>query len=244
MEIKIYPTKSEMGAAAAADVAQAIREALSRKDKINMIFAAAPSQSAFLASLVATPGSPWERIRAFHMDEYIGLPCDAPQGFGNFLGRHIFDLVPFGEIHLIRCDAPDPQAECGRYSALLREYPVDIVCLGIGENGHIAFNDPGVADFDDPALVKVVPLDDVCRMQQVHDGCFESIDLVPTHAITLTIPALTAAESMYCVVPCHTKAAAVRAAVQGPVSESCPASVLRSREHTFLYLDSDSASLL
>ena len=244
MEIKIYPTKPEMGAAAAADVAAAIHEALSRKEKINMIFAAAPSQSAFLASLVATPGSPWERIRAFHMDEYIGLPCDAPQGFGNFLDRHIFGLVPFGEVYYISCDAPDASEECRRYSELLRKYPVDIVCLGIGENGHIAFNDPGVADFDDPALVKIVPLDDVCRMQQVHDGCFGSVEQVPTHALTLTIPALTAAESMYCIVPCPTKAAAVRAAVQGPVTESCPASVLRTHAKSYLYLDSDSASLL
>ena len=244
MEIKIYPTKPEMGKAAAADVAAAIHEALSHKDTVNMIFAAAPSQSAFLASLVATPGIPWQRIRAFHMDEYIGLPCDAPQGFGNFLDRHLFSHVPFKDVHYIKCDAPDAGVECRRYSELLRRYPVDIVCLGIGENGHIAFNDPGVADFDDPELVKVVPLDDICRMQQVHDGCFESIDLVPTHAITLTIPALTAAGGMYCVVPCRTKAEAVRAAVQGPVSEACPASVLRSRERTYLYLDSESASLL
>lgn len=233
-----------MGAAAAADVAAAIHEALSRKEMINMIFAAAPSQSAFLASLVATPGIPWERIRAFHMDEYIGLPCDAPQGFGNFLDRHIFGLVPLGEVYYISCEVPDASEECRRYSELLRKYPVDIVCLGIGENGHIAFNDPGVADFDDPALVKIVPLDDVCRMQQVHDGCFGSVEQVPTHALTLTIPALTAAESMYCIVPCPTKAAAVRAAVQGPVTESCPASVLRTHAKSYLYLDSDSASLL
>ena len=243
MEIKIFETKPLMGAAAAADVAAAIHDALSHKDVINMIFAAAPSQSAFLASLVAAPGIPWERIRAFHMDEYIGLPADAPQGFGNFLFRHIFSLVTFKEVHLIRCNT-DPQAECERYSALLREYPADIVCLGIGENGHIAFNDPGVADFHDPALVKVVPLDEVCRMQQVHDGCFESVDRVPTHALTLTIPALTSAESMYCIVPCRTKAAAVRATVQGPISEACPASVLRTKEKSFLYLDKDSASLL
>ena len=244
MEIKRYNTKEEMGAAAAADVVAAIIDTLTRKDTINMIFASAPSQTSFISSFVKTPDVPWERIRAFHMDEYIGLPKDAPQGFGNFLDRLLFCLAPFHEVHYINCDAPDPEAECERYAALLRKYPVDIVCLGIGENGHIAFNDPGVADFNDRRLVKIVPLDQVCRMQQVHDGCFDSIDKVPTHALTLTIPALLAAESMFCVVPCRTKAKAVRDTVQGPISESCPASVLRTKEKSFLYLDSESASLL
>ena len=244
MKVSISATKKEMGIKAAACGAAFIRDAIAARGEANVIVACAPSQNATYDALVYQPGIDWSKVNFFHLDEYIGLPCDAPQGFGNFLDRHIFGLVPFGEVYYISCDAPDASEECRRYSELLRKYPVDIVCLGIGENGHIAFNDPGVADFDDPALVKIVPLDDVCRMQQVHDGCFESIDLVPTHAITLTIPALTAAESMYCIVPCPTKAVAVRAAVKGPVTESCPASVLRTHAKSYLYLDSDSASLL
>lgn len=143
------------------------------------------------------------------MDEYIGLAADAPQGFGNFLRGRLFGRLPFGQVFYLDGQAADPQAECARYSALLAEYPVDIVCLGIGENGHIAFNDPHVARFDDPVRVKVVDLDDKCRRQQVHDGCFASLGQVPTHALTLTIPALTAASGMYCIVPAQTKARAV-----------------------------------
>lgn len=244
METKIYENKAVMGAAAAADVAKAITRVLTRKKEVNMIFAAAPSQSAFLASLASNRSIPWEKIRAFHMDEYIGLPKDAPQGFGNFLDRHLFCWVPFKQVHYIDGTVQNPGAECIRYAELLKRYPVDIVCLGIGENGHIAFNDPGVADFDDPVAVKIVPLDEVCRMQQVHDGCFDSLADVPTHAITLTIPSLTAAPEMYCIVPGPTKAEAVAQTIGGPVSTECPASIMRKKDNAYLYLDSESASQL
>ena len=244
MKVNVFKTRALMGAAAAADIASAIMEALAKKEKINMIFAAAPSQAEMLSSLVATPDIPWGRIRAFHMDEYIGLPTSAPQRFGNFLDRHIFGLVPFGEVHYIDGSATSPEVECKRYSLMLQQFPVDIVCLGIGENGHIAFNDPGVAKFDDKALVKVAELDPVCRMQQVHDGCFASLEEVPTHALTLTVPALMAAESMFCVVPSAAKAKAVHDTVLGPITEACPASILRTKEKFYLYLDSESASLL
>ena len=233
-----------MGVAAAADVKAAILRALEGKETINMIFAAAPSQNEVLANLASDKEIPWGRVNAFHMDEYIGLDKDAPQGFGNFLREHIFGIAPFKSVNYIRIDAPGADAECERYSALLREYPVDIVVLGIGENGHIAFNDPPFADFEDEKLVKSVKLDEVCRNQQVNDGCFASISDVPTHALTLTVPALMSGKELYCIVPAATKAKAVYATLNGEITPSCPASVLRTHKNATLYLDPDSASLL
>ena len=243
LETRIYPNRAIMGGAAAADIAACILDLLTKKDTINMIFAAAPSQNEVLASLAADPRIPWNRINAFHMDEYVGLPADAPQRFSNFLKNAIFDKVPFRSVNLIDCSS-SPDAECARYSALLTENPVDIVCMGIGENGHIAFNDPHVADFNDPALVKVVDLDNTCRMQQVHDGCFATLDDVPTHALTLTVPALAAAAYQFCVVPASTKAWAVRETICSKIGEHCPATILRRLDNAIMYVDEDSAAML
>ena len=244
LKVNIYPSRDAMGAAAASDVKAAILRLLSEKETINMIFAAAPSQNEVLANLANDKEIPWGRVNAFHMDEYIGLDKDAPQGFGNFLRDHIFGIAPFKSVNYIRIDAPDADEECARYSALLRENPVDIVVLGIGENGHIAFNDPPFADFDDDKLVKPVKLDEVCRNQQVNDGCFATISDVPTHALTLTVPALMSGAELYCIVPAITKAKAVYETVNGEITENCPASVLRTHKCATLYLDPDSSSLL
>ena len=244
LHVNIYETRPEMGAAAAADIAAAIREALAQKDELNMIFAAAPSQNEVLAALAADPTIPWNNINAFHMDEYIGLPADAPQGFGNFLKEHIFGLADFKEVFYIDITADDAEAECDRYAALLREYPTDIVVMGIGENGHIAFNDPPVADFADPKAVKPVELDPICRNQQVNDGCFAALDDVPKTAITLTVPTLFAGDHLFCIVPAKTKAKAVRATLCGEIGEACPATVLRRHKSAVLYLDGDSSALL
>ena len=208
-----------------------------------MIFAAAPSQNEFLAALAAAPGIEWNRIHALHMDEYVGLPADAPQGFGNFLRAAIFGQVPFASVDYIGTES-DPDETCRRYAALLQGIQVDIVCMGIGENGHIAFNDPPVADFNDPLTIKKVALDETCRLQQVHDGCFARIEEVPRYAVTLTVPTMFRARYIFCIVPAPTKANAVRATVCGPISEQCPASILRTHEHAILYTDSDSAALL
>ena len=239
-----FSSRAEMGAAAARDAADCFRRLLTEKKEINVLFAAAPSQNELLAALAADRSVEWNRIHAFHMDEYVGLDRNAPQGFGNFLRDRLFRLVPFASVSYIDPAASDPDAECARYSALLREHPLDAVCMGIGENGHVAFNDPPVADFSDPALVKRVPLDPVCRMQQVHDGCFARLEDVPTHALTLTVPALLSAPHHFCVVPARTKAEAVRRTVFGPIGESCPATMLRISPDASLYLDADSASLL
>ena len=244
LKVNVYSSRDEMGAAAAADVKAAILRALESKDMINMIFAAAPSQNEVLANLANDKEIPWGRVNAFHMDEYIGLDKDAPQGFGNFLRDHIFGIAPFASVNYIRIDAPDAEEECERYSKLLSENPVDIVVLGIGENGHIAFNDPPFADFNDTKLVKTVKLDEVCRNQQVNDGCFAKIDDVPTHALTLTVPALMSGKELYCIVPAKTKANAVKATLMGEITDTCPASVLRTHSNATLYLDPDSASLI
>ncbi|MEO0331852.1 MAG: glucosamine-6-phosphate deaminase, partial [Bacteroidota bacterium] len=210
------------------------------QDELRMIFAAAPSQNEMLEYLAQSDQINWSRITAFHMDEYIGLPVDAPQRFANFLKEKLFDRVTLRAVHLIEGN-DNPTQECQRYADLLVEKPIDIVCLGIGENGHIAFNDPPVADFEDPQMVKVVDLDARCRQQQVNDGCFASLDTVPTQAITLTIPMLMSGKYLYCVVPGSTKREAVDNTLNGPISTDCPASILRTHQDCQLYLDTESA---
>lgn len=244
LTVNIYKTRDEMGKAAGADIKAKILELLSKKETINMIFAAAPSQNEVLASLAADPEIPWNRVNAFHMDEYIGLSADAPQGFGNFLKNAIFGRAPFKSVNYIDISAPDAERECERYAALLAANPTDIVVMGIGENGHIAFNDPPVADFADKKMVKPVQLDEVCRNQQVNDGCFATIDDVPKTAITLTVPTLFAGDHLFCIVPAKTKANAVKATVQGEIGEHCPATILRRHASAILYLDGDSSALL
>lgn len=244
LNVNIYASRREMGEAAARDIKAAILEALAEKDSINMIFAAAPSQNEVLAALANDVEIPWGRVNAFHMDEYIGLSPDAPQGFGNFLREHLFGIAPFGSVNYIRPNAADAAAECERYSRLLAENPTDIVVLGIGENGHIAFNDPPVADFADSETVKVVELDQICRNQQVNDGCFAKIEDVPTHALTLTVPTLMAGKKLFCIVPATTKANAVYATVNAEISTACPATAMRRHPSVTLYLDADSSALL
>ena len=244
LRIQIYPTRREMGLAAAKEVAGTINNLLTLQPEVNMIFAAAPSQNEFLEELTSMSHINWQKINAFHMDEYLGLPIDASQGFGNFLKKRIFGKLPFRTVNCINGNCLNPSEECERYAGLLQQYPIDIVCMGIGENGHIAFNDPHVARFDDPVLVKVIDLDPTCRMQQVNDGCFSSIDEVPSHAITLTVPALMKGRYLFCMVPAQTKAWAVYHTINDPVSEAIPATCLRLHEYATLYIDMDSSLLL
>ena len=242
LHVKIFGSRAEMGLGAASDAVEYLKNLMAEQEFVNIIFAAAPSQNEFLAAM-AESDVDWSRVNAFHMDEYIGLPSDASQGFGNFLRRAIFDKVPFNSVNYINGQNV-PEETLKQYKKLLEENPVDVVFMGIGENGHIAFNDPHVADFNDPEVIKVVDLDEKCRMQQVNDGCFACLDEVPTHAFTLTVPTLMAAKRRFCVVPASTKAHAVYNTINGVVSEVCPASILRMSEGTTLYLDNDSSSLL
>lgn len=245
LNVKIMPSRDEMGKVAAADIAAKIKELLAQKDEINMIFAAAPSQNEALAHLIEYTDIEWNRVNAYHMDEYIGLAKeDADKSFSCYLTDHIFSKVPFKTVNLIDSTATDAEAECARYTKLLIDNPTDIVVMGIGENGHIAFNDPWVAKFDDDQTVKVVPLDDVCRQQQVNDGCFPHIDNVPKYAMTLTCPTLTKPAYQFCVVPAKTKAQAVKRTLDGEISEECPATILRTLHGATMYLDNDSSELI
>ena len=240
LNVEIFESRAAMGAAAAADAARKLKELLAAKSEINCMFAAAPSQNEFLASLIADPEIDWTRVNAFHMDEYIGLDAAAPQGFGNFLRDRIFGKVPFKSVSYLNGNAADPEAEAARYSALLAEHPLDVCFMGIGENGHIAFNDPPVANFRDEVLVKVVKLDERCRQQQVNDGCFDCICKVPTHALSVTCPGLMSAKTVFCMVPAATKAEAVGRTLTWGISEKCPATILRTHDDARLYLDPDS----
>ncbi|SFB82417.1 glucosamine-6-phosphate deaminase [Parapedobacter composti] len=242
LTIQQYDSRAAMGSAAASAVVRELQSLQQKQETVNIVFAAAPSQNEFLEALVHTPGIDWTRINAFHMDEYIGLPDDAPQRFGNFLKERIFGKLPFRSVNYLNGNAADVRQECERYTQLLRQHPVDIVCMGIGENCHIAFNDPHVADFNDPAWVKVVDLDEACRQQQVNDGCFPMIRSVPTHALTLTIPALMAATFIFCVVPGANKATAVRHTLTAAVHAMYPSTVLRTHGNAVLFVDGDSAS--
>lgn len=242
-QVKVFATRDALGKAAAHDIAERINAVIAQKGEATVVFAAAPSQNEMLAHLCEEDVD-WTKVRAMHQDEYIGLPADAAPGFGNFLRRAIFDRKPFKEIFFIQGISDDPKETCRVYTELLEKYPPDLILLGIGENGHLAFNDPSVADFHDPKLVKIVDLDDVCRMQQVNDGCFAAFDDVPKQAITLTMSLILKTPQGIACVPGSLKANAVRAALHDEISEKCPATALRLHKDAVLYLDNDSASKL
>ncbi|HZE95896.1 MAG TPA: glucosamine-6-phosphate deaminase [Planctomycetota bacterium] len=242
LQAMVYVDRAALGRAAGEAAAARLRELIAKKP-VSVIFAAAPSQNEFLETLVAAKGIDWGRVTAFHMDEYVGLPGSAPQSFGRWLRERIFDKVKPGAVHTLDGMAKGAAQECARYGALLKQSPPDITCMGIGENGHLAFNDPPVADFDDPEAVKVVELDLASRKQQVNDGCFAALDAVPKTAMTLTIPTLLSAPWIYCMVPGPRKAPAVKRTLEGTIATDCPATILRNHERAVLYLDKDSASL-
>jgi len=243
LEVYIYRNRQLMGDAAAKDISDCIKGVLANKSECNIIFAAAPSQNDVLGSLILNKDIDWSKINAYHMDEYIGLEESAPQRFGNFLKNAIFDKVPFKSINYIAySDNTDDNIK--RYQELLLKNTIDLVIMGIGENGHIAFNDPHVADFKDNKPIKVVELDNICRQQQVNDGCFASIELVPTHALTLTVPTLFNGGNLFCIVPAKNKDKAVYETINGSIDEHCPASILRLHKNAKLYLDDQSSALL
>ena len=244
LKVFVHDGRESMGKQVAADFADYVRKALEKKETLNVIFAAAPSQNDFLKSLEKEKGVDWKRVNAFHMDEYIGIGIDDEQSFARFVKENVVKRLGIENFFAINGKAEDIEKECARYTELLRKYKVDAVCLGIGENGHIAFNDPWVADFWDDRDVKKVKLDEVCRNQQVNDKCFPDLDSVPKYAMTLTIPALMRAEAMFCTVPAATKANAVRNTVFGEIGADCPASALRIHKNAVLYCDKDSGKFL
>ena len=207
---------------AAGAAAELIGEAVAARDHANVMFATGNSQLAFLSHLTALGGVAWDRVTAFHMDEYVGISAEHPASFRRYIRERLAEVVHPAEVHYIDGSVPDTSSECDRYAALLRDHPIDLCCMGIGENGHLAFNDPPVADFSDPLDLKVVELDVACRRQQVGEGHFASVHDVPTHAITVTIPALLRAAAVFVVCPNTRKATAVQMALEGPVTTACP----------------------
>jgi glucosamine-6-phosphate deaminase len=209
-----------------------------------MILASAPSLNEFLANLAEAPEIDWSRVIAFHLDEYLGMDERAEQSFRKFLVDRLVNKVPLGQFHGLRGEAPDGNAEAKRYAKLLDENPPDFAVLGIGENGHLAFIDPPFCNFNDPEAVKVVQLDEVCRNQQVHDGAFASLDEVPSDALSLTIPTLMSRPKLFAIAPGPAKRQAIKNTVQGPVSTSCPASILRTHPNAHLFIDVVAAEYL
>jgi glucosamine-6-phosphate deaminase len=240
---KVFSDRDSMGKYAATQIAEVMRKLLSCQKEINMIFAAAPSQNEVLSYLVKEEDIDWSRVIAFHMDEYIGLEKGSPKSFGHFLDNAIFNHVNMKAVYYIGTTGPSDEL-CNRYEQLLKDHSIDIVCLGIGENGHIAFNDPHVADFNDSKLIKVIDLGEDCRHQQVNDKTFDTYDEVPKYAVTLTIPTLTSAKHMFCTVPTIHKASAVYHTMTDEINESVPATIMRRHEHAVMFTDADSASVL
>ena len=242
----VLPDRAAMGAAAAAYVASRLRGLLAARPRVRVIFAAAASQAEFLGGARAAPdGIDWSRVDAFHLDEYVGLPLGHERSFGRWLDRHIWSLVQPGRIE--RLDGGNPaggEAEAARYGALLADGGIDLALIGIGENGHLAFNDPHVADFDDPAWVKPVEIDDTSRHQQVRDGAFDRFEDVPRLALTVTMSTIRACRAISLVVPGPQKAAAVAATLDGPVTTACPASILRGHPDAVMFVDEAAASLI
>ena len=242
--VSVFPDNETMGMAAAEVAAAILVQAIDERGVANVILATGNSQLTFLQSMREMGEVHWEVVNFFHMDEYLNLAPGHPASFPLFLRRHLLDHVPAGAFFPVPGRPDDVDAACRGYELLLRAHPADLCCLGIGENGHIAFNEPPVADFDDPVWAKVVVLDEASRLQQVGEGHYASLDEVPTHAITLTIPALRAAKRMLCIVPESRKADAVAKTLLGPISTSCPASILRRTPHAHLFLDRDSAAAI
>lgn len=242
LPVAVYKSNEELGQAAALDAREIISKAITEKGEANIILATGNSQLTFLRTLRGLEGIDWSKVNVFHMDEYLGIDANHRASFPLFLRQHFLEAVKPRSFHPVPGQPEDVEKACREYEALLREHPADLVALGFGENGHLAFNDPPYASFDDPVWVKVVELAEASRKQQVGEGHFDSLEEVPTHAITLTVPALLAAKHILCIVPEARKADAVQACLTEPISEDRPGSVLRQVSSAWLYLDRDSAA--
>jgi glucosamine-6-phosphate deaminase len=244
LAVRVYPSQTELSHDVARITQAYLREVLTAKGSAAVILATGNSQIKFLEELIQIGGVDWSKITLFHMDEYLGISPDHKASFRKYMRERVAGRVKPRVFNYLEGDALLPMDECDRYTALLRAQPIDLCCLGVGENGHIAFNDPPVANFEDPRSVKIVKLDDPCRMQQVGEGHFVNMDAVPQYALTLTIPALCSAKKMLCIAPEKRKAMAIKAALQGPISTACPASFLRRQPQATMFLDQDSTSLM
>lgn len=243
LKIHVLENRKELGNHAGRRIEEIIREAIRQNGEARVIFASAPSQNEMLDYL-KDADIDWSKVVGFHMDEYVGIDKNAPQSFSKFLEDRLIRYVPMGKWYPFGGTTPSVEEDLAEYTRLLNEKPIDLVILGIGENGHLAFNDPAYCDFADPLTVKVVSLDEVCRNQQVNDGCFEALELVPKQALTITIPPLLKCKSKVAVVPGPTKRIAIKNTLLGNITEACPASILRKTPDSELYVDYDSYALV
>jgi glucosamine-6-phosphate deaminase len=244
LRVSVHETEETLGQQAASAAALLIRESIRRRGTARLLFSAANSQLEMIASLAKQPHIEWQTVEVFHVDEYVGTPISHAQSFAGWVKRNLVSLVNPGRVDYIAGDAPSVEAECERYAAVLTREPIDVSFLGIGENGHIGFNDPHAADFADPKVVKLITLDQRCREQQVREGHWSEFSDVPTVGFAVTCPALINAAHIVCCVPGRHKAEAVRDTLEGLIAPSCPASCLRTHPDAELYLDFHSASLL
>lgn len=242
MEIVICQNAQAAGQAAASAAGESLRQALGQQSMINIVVATGNSQLEMLKALINQPNVEWRRVVGFHLDEYIGLSDQHPASFRRYLHEHFVDRVPLAEFHYVHGDR-DPEVECQRLGRLIRHHPIHVALIGIGENGHLAFNDPP-ADMETRQPFIVVDLDEACRRQQVGEGWFGTLDDVPLRAISMSVQQILTAQRIICTVPDRRKAEAVRGSVQGPVTPDLPASILQHHADVTLFLDHDSASLL
>jgi glucosamine-6-phosphate deaminase len=243
MNVVILDDKEQMGARAARDGASLIREALDRKGEAAIIVATGASQFSMLANLIQEPDMDWAKVTGFHLDEYIGLPLSHPASFRGYLKERFVDHVPLKQFHYIDGEFNPIEQECERLSTAISRHPIDVAFVGIGENGHLAFNDPP-ADFETEVPYIVVDLDEACRQQQLGEGWFPSFEDVPTQAISMSIRQIMKSEAIICTVPDERKAQAVAAAIEGDITNDLPASILQRHPNTTVYLDPPAASQL
>ena len=244
LSVRQFSTFADLVADAAREAHQQIVEAIRTRGSAAAILATGNSQLQFLDTLIGLGGIDWSKVTLFHMDEYLGIPGAHEGSFRFYMKHRVETRVTPKAFHYIEGDAPEPIKECERYEALLRQQPIDLCCLGVGENGHLAFNDPPVADFNESRWVKIVKLDEANRRQQAGYGYFKTLEEVPLYGVTLTVPALLSASCVLCLAPEKRKAKPVHDALKGPISASCPASALRARSQAILLIDDAAASLL
>ena len=239
-----YENRDLLGRSAATAVADLMRRVIAEKGKVRMVFASAMSQTDFLKYLGEEPDIDWKKVYAFHLDDYVDFPSDHEQSFSRFLIDRLFSRVEGANFYPIHSQAPDPDEECRRYAALLEEAPIDIMILGCGESGHLAFIDPPYCDFNDPETFKTSDLDIQTREQMIHDGCFETLDEVPKSAYTMTVPVCLSGLFTIILVPTTLKAKTMKMVIEGPVTTDVPGSILQTKENAWLLIDKDSGALL
>jgi glucosamine-6-phosphate deaminase len=243
MRVILARDPNDLGRQAAEHGAELIRRAIVQRDAASIVVATGASQFAVLRALIEAPNINWSKVTGFHLDEYLGLPVSHPASFRRYLKERFANLVPLAMFHYVDGEAANPKAECERLAEIIRRHPIDVALVGIGENGHLAFNDPP-ADFETQEPYRMVELDAACRRQQLGEGWFPTLDDVPERAISMSIHQIFISQAIICSVPDRRKAEAVRNALEGPITPDCPASILQRHSNCTVFLDPPAASLL